>query len=357
MIEIDLRHRFPGFSLDVALNAPAGVTALFGRSGAGKTSVVKAVAGVLHADQSRIIVGGTVLEDSTKAIRLPVPKRRIGYVFQEPRLFPHMSVLRNLRYGMRGDDLKAVIDMLGIGDLLARAPGALSGGEAQRVAIGRALLTRPRLLLLDEPLAALDEARKAEILLYLERLRDEAGIPILYVSHSVSEIARLATTVVAMEAGRVVRAGPAADVLSDPGVVQVFGVREAGALVQARVVAHHADGLTELSWSGGVLWLPRLQSAPGADVRVRIEAQDVMLAATRPEGISALNVMAVTVTSLRHGTGPGVMVQVRAGEDLILARVTERSARAMGLADGWQGYGVVKSVAVASGDVGASAAR
>lgn len=140
-------------------------------------------------------------------------------------------------------------------------------------------------------------------------------------------------------------------------MVQVFGVREAGALVQARVVAHHADGLTELSWSGGVLWLPRLQSAPGADVRVRIEAQDVMLAATRPEGISALNVMAVTVTSLRHGTGPGVMVQVRAGEDSILARVTERSARAMGLADGWQGYGVVKSVAVASGDVGASAAR
>ncbi len=352
MIEVSVKHAFSEFELDASFEAPLGVTALFGKSGAGKTSVVKVVAGILKANSARVVVDGKVLEDTTTGIRLSVPERKIGYVFQEPRLFPHMSVLSNLRYGLRGGDIEDVVVMLGIEGLLARRPGALSGGEAQRVAIGRALLSRPRLLLLDEPLAALDDARKAEILPYLERLRDEAGVPILYVSHSVAEIARLATTVVAMEAGRVVRAGPAAQVLSDPDVVPILGVREAGAVVQARVVAHHADGLSELAWSGGLLWLPRLTAAPGVVVRVRIEAQDVMLAAERPEGISALNVVPVAVTSLREGTGPGVMVQLRAGEDLILARVTGRSATAMGLIEGWQGFAVVKSVAVASGDVG-----
>ncbi|GAB5445888.1 MAG: molybdenum ABC transporter ATP-binding protein [Gymnodinialimonas sp.] len=347
MLEVRVSHRFPGFALDVAFEAPMGVTALFGRSGAGKTSLVRAVAGILKADQAMVRVGERRLDG------LPVPARRIGYVFQEPRLFPHMSVRSNLRYGMRGGEMDPVIDMLGIGDLLDRRPGALSGGEAQRVSIGRALLSEPRLLLLDEPLAALDAARKAEILPYIERLRD-TGIPILYVSHSVAEIARLATTVVALEAGRVARAGPAAEVLSDLDIVPLLGVREAGALVEARVAAHHADGLTELTWSAGRLFLPQMPQPPGAHVRVRIEAQDVMLAATRPEGISALNVVPVTLVTLRTGDGPGAVVQLRAGDDLILARVTRRSANAMGLAEGWQGFAVVKSVAVAAGNVAAS---
>lgn len=348
MLEVRLKHQFPGFTLDVAFEAPMGVTALFGRSGAGKTSVVRAVAGVLQADQARVAVGGIRLDG------LSVPARRIGYVFQEPRLFPHMSVRANLAYGMRGGAMASVVGMLGIGTLLDRRPGALSGGEAQRVAIGRALLSQPRLLLLDEPLAALDGARKAEILPFIERLRDEAGVPILYVSHSVSEIARLATTVVALEAGRVVRVGTAAEVLADPDIVPVLGVREAGAVVRARVAAHHGDGLTELIWSAGRLLLPQVSQPAGAQVRVRIEAQDVMLAATRPEGISALNVVPVTLTALRTGDGPGVVVQLRAGEDLILARLTGRSARAMGLAPGWQGFAVVKSVAVAAGNVSSS---
>lgn len=351
MLEVRVAHAFPDFSLDVAFQTPKGVTALFGRSGAGKTSVVRAVAGVLKADQARICVEGTVLEDTAAAIREPVSKRRIGYVFQEPRLFPHLSVRANLRYGMRDGEMGSVVEMLGIGDLLDRRPGALSGGEAQRVAIGRALLSRPRLLLLDEPLAALDDARKAEILPYLERLRDEAGVPILYVSHAVAEIARLATSVVALERGRVVRMGPAAEVLSDPDVVPVLGVREAGALVRATVAAHHADGLTALTWSAGELLLPHLAQPVGACVRVRIEAQDVMLAATRPEGISALNVVSVSITALRDGAGPGVIVQLRAGDDLLLARMTRRSATAMGLAEGWRGFAVVKSVAVAAGNV------
>lgn len=345
MIDVRIKHAFPGFALDVAFEAPAGVTALFGRSGAGKTSVVRAVAGVLHADAAHIRVGETRLDG------LPVAKRRIGYVFQEPRLFPHMSVRANLRYGMREGTMDAVVEMLGIGDLLARRPGALSGGEAQRVAIGRALLSAPRLLLLDEPLAALDTARKAEILPYIERLRDEAGVPILYVSHSVSEIARLATTVVALDKGRVARVGPAAEVLSDPDIVTLFGVREAGAVLRATVTAHHSDGLTELTSSAGPLLLPMVPHPIGASLRVRIEAQDVMLATTRPTGISALNVLPVTLTTLRQGTGPGVSVQLRAGEDLLLARVTRRSADAMGLKENWTGYAVIKSVAVAPGNI------
>ncbi len=351
MLEVCVRHAFPGFTLDAAFEAPAGVTALFGRSGAGKTSLVKAVAGVLKPDQARICVDGTVLEDTGAGLRLKVSDRRIGYVFQEPRLFPHMNVWANLRYGMPGGEMGPVVEMLGIGDLLSRRPNALSGGEAQRVAIGRALLSQPRLLLLDEPLAALDDARKAEILPFLERLRDEAGVPMLYVSHSIAEIARLATTVVAMEAGRVVRVGAAEDVLSDPDVSPVLGVREAGALIRARIARHHADGLTELHGAGGSLWLPRLDQGEGAEVRVRIMAQDVMLSTNPPKGISALNILPVRLTTLRQGDGPGVMVQLLAGDDRILARVTRRSAEAMGLRDNWRGYAVIKSVAVAAENI------
>ena len=341
-----MRHRFKGFTLDAAFEAPAGVTCVFGRSGAGKTSIVRAVAGLLKADEVAVSVDGDRLD------RLPVHQRGIGYVFQEPRLFPHLSVRGNLGYARSGMDMGPVVEMLGIDHLLDRRPAALSGGEAQRVAIGRALLSRPRMLLLDEPLAALDEARKAEILPYLERVRDAAEVPILYVSHSVAEVARLATTLVALEAGKVVRVGPASDLLSDPDIAPVIGIREAGAVVSARVVGHHEDGLTELAAAGGTLWLPRIDAQKDAHLRVRIEAQDVMLAAARPRDISALNVLPVRVTALREGQGPGVMVQLAAGPDHLLARITHRSARAMGLAEGWNGYAVLKSVAVASGNIG-----
>ncbi|MEX3015153.1 molybdenum ABC transporter ATP-binding protein [Gymnodinialimonas hymeniacidonis] len=346
MLEISVKHDFGAFALDAVFEAPAGVTCLFGHSGAGKTSVVKAVAGLLNADHSRVSVDGTRLDG------LPTHRRGVGYVFQGPRLFPHMSVRANLSYARSGMDMGPVVDMLGIDHLLDRRPASLSGGEAQRVAIGRALLSQPRLLLLDEPLAALDEARKAEILPYLERVRDAAEVPILYVSHSVAEVARLATTIVALEQGKVVRVGPAADVLSDPDIAPVIGIREAGALLSARVVRHHEDGLSELAVAGGALWLPKVAAVERAEVRVRIEAQDVMLAADRPSGISALNVLPVRIRTLRQGQGPGVMVQLEAGGEPLLARVTNRSAKAMGLGEGWQGYAVIKSVAVASGNVG-----
>ena len=359
-IEVSVRHDFGGFALDVDFNAPMGVTALFGKSGTGKTSVIQAVAGLLRPDAGRIVVNGRCLFDSEGGVDLPVHRRRLGYVFQDARLFPHLSVAENLRYAARAQrravdkvEEARVVEMLGIGDLLTRRPAGLSGGERQRVAIGRALLSAPEMLLLDEPLAALDEARKGEILPYLERLRDAAGLPILLVSHAVSEVARLATTVVVLSEGRVVRVGPTGDILSDPEVVPALGVEDAGAVIRARLVARHEDGLCELESCGGRLFLPTLSGAPGDLLRVRIRAQDVILSRRAPEGLSALNILKGRISALREGEGPGVMARIACGEEHILARLTRRSAQAMALAEGDEIHAIVKSVSVAQGDIGA----
>lgn len=357
-LSVRLKHAFSGFSLDVAFEAPAGVTALFGRSGSGKTSVINAVAGLLRPDQGRVALDDLLLFDTTMRRHLPLHRRRLGYVFQEGRLFPHLSVRQNLLYGRwfapahDGVSLDRVIDMLGIAPLLMRRPGALSGGEKQRVAIGRALLSNPRLLLMDEPLAALDEARKAEILPYLERLRDQTDIPMLYVSHSMAEVARLATTLVVLEAGRVVRAGPASALLADPALAPALGLREAGAVIEARIAAQEADGLTRLDTSAGPLLLPRIAAALGTRLRVRIHAQDVILSRNRPEGLSALNILPAVVADLRIGDGPGALVQLRAGTDLLLARITRRSAKTLDLSPGVSVFAILKSVAVAQQDIG-----
>lgn len=360
-LAVRLHHAFPGFTLDAAFEAPAGITALFGRSGSGKTTVVNAVAGLLRPDRGRVALDGAVLQDRATGVWLPPHRRRIGYVFQEPRLFPHLNVRQNLSYGSSfapntpdaAAEFERIVALLGIGALLSRRPGTLSGGEAARVAVGRALLSRPRLLLMDEPLASLDAPRKAEILPYFERLRDEAGVPILYVSHSLAEVARLATTVVVMEAGRVLRAGPAAAMLSDPEAAPALGIREAGALLPAQVAAHHADGLTELSVRAGTLFLPHIDVAPGTRLRIRIPAAEVILSRARPEGLSALNILPAVVTGVKQGDGPGAIVQLDAGGDLILARITRRSAEALDLRDGVACHAIVKSVAVAQEDVGA----
>ena len=357
-LSVRFAHRFGDFSLDVAFEAPSGVTALFGRSGSGKTSVVNAVAGLLKPDAGHIRLGETVLFDAERRISVPVHRRRLGYVFQEGRLFPHLSVRQNLLYGswfgprQTGVDFDRVVAMLGIGGFLERRPGSLSGGEKQRVAIGRALLANPSLLLMDEPLAALDEERKAEILPYLERLCEETAIPVLYVSHSMAEVARLATTLVLMDNGRVIRAGPASDVLSDPENVPALGVRTAGASLHATVAAQEDDGLTRLEASAGPLFLPRVDASIGARLSIRILAQDVILSRTRPEGLSALNVLPATVTAVRLGDGPGAIIQLRAGEDLLLARITRRSALALGLSPGAECFAILKTVAVAQTDVG-----
>lgn len=357
-VSVRLAHDFGGFALDVAFEAPAGVTALFGRSGSGKTSVINAIAGLLRPQTGLIRVDNQVLLDTEHRVSVPVHKRRLGYVFQEGRLFPHLSVRQNLNYGRRfspqdnGVDLDQVIDMLGIAHLMDRRPGGLSGGEKQRVAIGRALLANPRLLLMDEPLAALDDERKAEILPYLERLSVTTEVPVLYVSHSMAEVARLASTLVLMEAGRVVRVGPTSEVLSDPDTFPALGVRTAGASLHAVVAAQEEDGLTRLEASGGALWLPRVEAPIGTRLSVRILAQDVILSRSRPEGLSALNVLPAKVMAVRLGDGPGAIVQLRAGDDVLLARITRRSALALELASGVDCFAILKSVAVAQSEVG-----
>jgi molybdate transport system ATP-binding protein len=351
-LEVQLTHRFGDFSLDLTFNAPPGVTALFGQSGAGKTTIVNAIAGLLRPNRGRIILDGTALLDTTRRIVIPTHKRRIGYVFQEGRLFPHLTVRQNIAYGAwfagaRATDTPRIVDLMGIGALLDRRPGTLSGGEKQRVALARAILSQPRMLLMDEPLSALDEARKSEVLPYLERLRDEVRLPILYVSHNVAEVARLATTVVLIDKGRLVMAGPAAEVLSSPASGETFGPRETGAILNARVAAHDDDGLTRLEASAGPLWLPQVAARIGDTLRIRILAQDVMLAVRRPSSISALNILPCVLREVQADAGPGALIQLTAGSDTILARVTRRSATALELSPGKPVFAIIKAVSVA----------
>lgn len=358
MLNVSLQHRLDALDLDVSFDAPPGLTVLFGGSGSGKTTVINAVAGLLRPDQGRVSVNGQALCDTSQGLWLPPHRRRLGYVFQEGRLFPHLSVRQNLRFGQwfapkdaPREDMCRVVDMLGIGNLLERRPGALSGGEKQRVAIGRALLASPRLILADEPLAALDDARKAEILPYFERLRDHSDVPILYVSHSAAEVARLATTIVALEDGKVARQGAAVEVLGDP-MFTPSGVRAVGAVIEARLAGHHNDGLSELDANGASLFLPHVDQEIGAPLRVRIAAQDVMLSLAKPDGISALNILKGRIAQVRAGEGPGSIVSLDTNAGRVLARVTRRSVSTMHLAEGLDVYAVVKTVSIAPQDVG-----
>lgn len=357
MLSVQIRHQLPGFALDVDFSAPPGVTAIFGKSGSGKTTIVNAVAGLMRPDDGRIAVDGTVFSDSREDRFLPPHRRRVGYVFQDARLFPHLNVRQNLLYGRwfgrarTGAEYSRIIEILGIGDLLDRRPAGLSGGERQRIAVGRAILSNPRLLLMDEPLAALDEARKAEILPFLERLRDEIGLPILYVSHSLAEVARLATSIILIEEGRVRAQGPAAAILSDAETAPLMGLREAGSILSARLASQEADGLSMLVTTAGPVWVPQLQASPDAHLRLRIMAQDVMIALERPMGISALNVLPARITSLSD-VEDGVLVRLDAGGEPLLARITARSARTLGLDPGKQVYAVLKAVSVTPGTIG-----
>jgi molybdate transport system ATP-binding protein len=356
-VSVQVQHSFGGFGLDVAFEAPAGITVLFGRSGSGKTTIINAVAGLLTPDAGRIAIDGWVMLDTEARVALPVHRRRLGYIFQDARLFPHLSVRQNLLFGQffapksaPRADMGRVVEMLGIGPLLGRRPAMLSGGERQRVAIGRALLAAPRLILADEPLAALDEARKAEVLPYFERLRDEVSVPILYVSHAPAEVARLATTVVALEDGRVTGQGPAMQILGDPNLMPT-GVRDAGALLQAVVVRHHDDGLSELSAGGVPLFVPRVPHPRGASLRLRIAASEVILSRARPEGLSALNILPGVVEAIREGEGPGAMVSLDTPAGRVLARLTRRSVAAMDLRVGVECHAIVKTVAIAPENV------
>ena len=354
MLEVDIEHRLAAFELDIHFRSGRGLTALFGRSGAGKTSIVNAIAGLIRPERGRIVVDKAVLLDTERGIRAPTHRRRVGYVFQEGRLFPHLTVRQNLLFGRwfasggaPSAHLDDVVELLGIGPLLNRRPGRLSGGEKQRVAIGRALLARPRLLLMDEPLASLDARRKDEILPYLERLRDQAGVPIVYVSHSVAEVTRLATTIVVISEGRVRAVGPVQAVMGRADLYPLAGRFEAGAVLAVHVVAHDPRWrLTELAGSFGKLVVPRLDVPIGTALRVRIRARDVILAVTPPAGISALNVLAGEVEKLVPIEEGALEVQLRIGNERLLARVTRRSGEALGLAPGRRVFAVIKTVAI-----------
>ncbi len=351
-IEVEVRHRLGDFRLDARFVSDNGLIALFGKSGSGKTSLINVIGGLIRPEHGRVAIDGTTLVDTARGIFIPMHRRRVGYVFQEGRLFPHLSVRRNLLYGRwfapkedRREDLDRVVEMLGIGHLLDRRPSGLSGGEKQRVAIGRALLAEPRLLLMDEPLASLDEDRKAEIMPYIERLRDQALVPIVYVSHSLAEVARLATTIVAMVDGRVTACGPAADIIRRADLDTPGAFAEAGSLIETIVERHDDDlELTLLSSRAGEWRVPRLDLPAGTRLRLLVRARDVMLSTVRPEKLSALNILPGTVAEILEA-GSQVDVRVACGEDFIVARLTRQSARSLDLKPDRSVYAIVKAVA------------
>jgi molybdate transport system ATP-binding protein len=352
MIDIDVAQQLGAFRLEVAFRAEAPIVGLFGRSGSGKTSLVNALAGVSRPERGRIVVNDTTLFDSARGVDLPPERRRLGYVFQQDLLFPHLDVESNLLYGFRrapADERRLepahVIELLGLGALLARLPDALSGGERQRVAIGRALLAQPRLLLMDEPLASLDVMRRDEVLRYIELLRDDLSIPIVYVSHSVAEITRLADTVVLLADGRAIAAGAVDEVMSRIDLRPHTGRYEAGAVVDTVVASHDARyELTTLAFPGGELIVPSVEGLVGERVRVRIRARDVSLALARPVEVSIVNVLEASVVAFSDEDGPIVDVQLEVGEVALLARVTRRSRDQMHLAVGQRVYAMVKAV-------------
>jgi molybdate transport system ATP-binding protein len=360
MLEFDVRCRVGTFSLDAAFATGSGVTALFGRSGAGKSTVLNLIAGLARPQSGRITVDGRTLYDSEARIALPAHARRVGYVFQEGRLLPHLTVRHNLTYGrFFANGRNAVlgfdqaIELLGIGHLLERRPGALSGGEKQRVAIGRALLANPEVLLLDEPLASLDAPRKAEILYYVERLRDEVRIPIVYVSHSLDEVVRLANSMVLMSEGRVLGTGDVREMMSRVELRPYLGRHEGGAVIEARVAGQDLEsGLARLEFGGGALEIPDVEALPGEQLRVRVRARDVSIALSRPSGLSIRNVLAGTVVELADDQGSSLDVRLDLHGTALLARITRKSASDLGLRPGLPVFALIKAVSIDRRSVG-----
>ena len=345
---------FPGFSLDVSLAVPSrGVTAVFGPSGSGKTSLLRCIAGLERAGSGHLSVNGEVWQDDAAGVFVPVHKRPLGYVFQEASLFAHLDVAGNLDFGLRRVaparrrvPLEQAIELLGLRTLMQRMPGTLSGGERQRVAIARALATSPRLLLMDEPLASLDIARKAEILPYLERLHDELDMPVLYVSHAPDEVARLADHLVLLDAGRVTASGPTRELMTRLDLPLAHG-DAAAAVLDAVISAVEPDWhMSHAEFPGGRISLLNPSLQVGQRVRVRIQARDVSLTLARQEGTSVQNIFPVTVTGLAADSPGQLMVGLDAGGSALLARITQKSAQALRLQPGSRVFAQVKGVAV-----------
>jgi molybdate transport system ATP-binding protein len=358
-IRAEFRGTLGSFSLDAGFTAPpSGVTALFGPSGCGKTTVLRCIAGLNRLADGVCDIAGEIWQDRDGTF-LPTHKRPLGYVFQEASLFPHLSVRKNLLFGApRGEEPRRgelvfdeVTDMLGVTPLLNRSPRNLSGGERQRVAIGRALLSQPKLLLMDEPLSALDRITKSEILPFLERLRDRLKLPIVYVTHDLSEVERLADQVVLMETGRVLAAAPLADLQSDPSL-PLAKARDAAVTLDARVEAYDATyGLLTLSVRGGRFTAPAPAAPVGEHRRIRVVAGDVSLAREPPGPSSILNIQPgrIVAASLVDANAMVVVVALGAeGEGVrLLSRLTRKSWEFLGLAENVPVYAQVKAVALA----------
>ncbi len=353
MLAVTLRRRQGDFLLDVAFEAPTpGVIALFGRSGCGKTTVVELIAGLRRPDAGRIAVDGALLLDGARGLSVPAERRRVGCVFQDGRLFPHLDVRGNLDYGRRRArnlvqyvGFEEVVALLGLETLLRRRTHQLSGGEKQRVALARALLAQPRLLLLDEPLAALDQARREEVLPYLERLRDELAVPMLLVTHDYDEVLRLATHVVLMDGGRVLAQGPPAQLSLAPQLRAIVGPEAIGAVLEGRVMAvDAASGLARVAVGSGTLSVEADGLAAGQRLRLQLLARDLILATGPPHGLSVRNALAGSVTAIEVDGAHAALVHVAAGGTAIIVRVTAQAVSELALRGGLAVWVLVKAV-------------
>ena len=356
MLQARFQLPLQSFALEAELRLPgAGITAVFGRSGSGKTKLLRCIAGLERNARGYLRLGDDTWQDDTAGVFVAVHRRPFGFVFQDGRLFPHLRVADNLDYGRKraqaagsaGDQRSAIIELLGLGALLDRYPHQLSGGEQQRVAIGRALLTQPRLLLMDEPLASLDAQHKNDILPYLDQLHESLNIPMLYVSHAPDEVLRLADHLVLLEHGRVLAQGPMPELLSRLDLPFAHSA-EAAAVIPATVTRYdNQHQITELRFDGGCLRVPQASARLGRQVRVLIQARDVSLTLTRAEDSSILNILEATVVAIEARDGGQVTVSMRIGGAVLLARITELSRQRLGICSGMRVFAQIKSVALA----------
>jgi molybdate transport system ATP-binding protein len=361
MIRFNAAIALGAFTLDAAFESDAGVLALFGRSGSGKSVTIALIAGLLRPDRGAIVVDGRVLVDTEKGIFVPKHARRIGVVYQDARLFPHLTVRQNLMFGrwfarkLHGADpperevaFDAVVETFGIGHLMARRPGLLSGGERQRVGIGRALLSSPHLLLMDEPLTALDEDRKHEVIALIERMRDEFKVPIVYVSHAVEEVVRLAAEVVVIAGGRVIAVGPVGEVFAAAEVHAGESRFARSSVLTGHIAATPTGyGLTAIAHPGGTIWLAGSAGPIGREVRVLVRAADVTLATERPRHLSVRTILAGTVASIEKDDGPLAAVTVALdGNARLLALATRMAVDELALKPGDKVFALLKTVAL-----------
>jgi molybdate transport system ATP-binding protein len=355
MLEVAAKKNLGGFTLDAQFELPTpGVVALFGRSGCGKSTLINVIAGLLNA-AGRVVLDDAVLLDTAQNIDIPPERRRIGYVFQEARLFPHFSVAGNLRYAARRAptpvfvNFDSVIDLLDLKLLMRRRTHQLSGGERQRVAIGRALLSQPRLLLLDEPLASLDASRREEVLPYLEKLRDQLAIPMVYVSHNFDEVLRLATYLVLMESGKTIAQGGIADMSLNSGVRAIIGADAVGAIVDGTVLGMDpSSGLTRVGVGRGELKVLSETTTPGTKLRVQLLARDLIVATRAPQQLSVRNILTGIVTAVTGDEGDADLIAIDIGGTTIMARVTHAATRELKLTAGLPVWALVKSVSLRS---------